>query len=210
MRLLQQPGISETLLQPNALFCGADVAYASLDYKVSVQYADTPYGYNLYNLDLIQAPCNWNQETIGSKDIAVCIIDSGIQTNHPDLAANIWVNTAEIPNNGIDDDGNGMASLLPTNPILVSIPNRCVHFYLSRHGCLHCHQLQYKKACAFKYIAGFSGPSTELCIWSLPMGADPNQPYVACIACALDLQAASKHKHSSVLSQSVHFVLKLL
>ncbi|KAL3133992.1 hypothetical protein ABBQ32_008432 [Trebouxia sp. C0010 RCD-2024] len=84
-----------------------DVAYASLDYKVSVQYSDTPYGYNLYNLDLIQAPCNWNQETYGSNNIAVCIIDSGIQTNHPDLAANVWVNTAEIPNNGIDDDGNG-------------------------------------------------------------------------------------------------------
>lgn len=26
---------------------------------------------------------------------------------HPDLAGNIWVNPGEIPNNGIDDDGNG-------------------------------------------------------------------------------------------------------
>lgn len=26
---------------------------------------------------------------------------------HPDLAPNAWVNTGEIPNNGIDDDGNG-------------------------------------------------------------------------------------------------------
>ena len=101
----------KTSLYVTILLYGADVAYASLDYKVSVQYADTPYGYNLYNLDLIQAPCNWNQETTGSKDIAVCIIDSGIQTNHPDLAANIWVNNAEIPNNGIDDDGNGMSTL---------------------------------------------------------------------------------------------------
>lgn len=102
------PPLQSIQLVPDCfLVHGADVAYASLDYKVSVQYSDTPYGYNLYNLDLIQAPCNWNQETTGSKNIAVCIIDSGIQTNHPDLAANIWVNTAEIPNNGIDDDGNG-------------------------------------------------------------------------------------------------------
>lgn len=101
----------QRLLHSNFLLCCADVAYASLDYKVSVQYADTPYGYNLYNLDLIQAPCNWNQETTGSKDIAVCIIDSGIQTNHPDLAANVWVNDAEIPSNGIDDDGNGGSSV---------------------------------------------------------------------------------------------------
>ena len=86
---------------------GADVAYASLDYKVNIQYADVPYGYSLYNLDLVQAPCDWNQETVGTSNVAVCIIDSGIQTDHPDLKSNIWINTAEIPNNGIDDDGNG-------------------------------------------------------------------------------------------------------
>jgi len=37
----------------------------------------------------------------------VAIIDSGTQIDHPDLAANIWVNPGEIPGNGIDDDSNG-------------------------------------------------------------------------------------------------------
>jgi subtilisin family serine protease len=37
----------------------------------------------------------------------VAVIDSGVDYTHPDLAANIWVNTREIPGNGIDDDGNG-------------------------------------------------------------------------------------------------------
>ena len=86
------------------------MAYASLDYQVNVQYADTPYGYSLYNLDLVQAPCDWETQTIGSSNTAVCIIDSGIQTDHPDLKGNMWVNTAEIAGNGIDDDGNGALS----------------------------------------------------------------------------------------------------
>ena len=37
----------------------------------------------------------------------VAVIDTGIDIAHEDLAENIWVNTGEIPNNGIDDDGNG-------------------------------------------------------------------------------------------------------
>ncbi len=39
--------------------------------------------------------------------IVVCIIDDGLNRDHPDFAGNIWVNHREIPNNGIDDDGNG-------------------------------------------------------------------------------------------------------
>ena len=45
--------------------------------------------------------------TEGSNEIIVCIIDSGIDYNHPDLIENLWVNTEEIPDNQIDDDGNG-------------------------------------------------------------------------------------------------------
>jgi len=39
--------------------------------------------------------------------IIVAILDSGIRYTHEDLAANMWVNPGEIPDNGIDDDGNG-------------------------------------------------------------------------------------------------------
>ena len=37
----------------------------------------------------------------------VAVVDTGCDLTHPDLAANIWVNPGEIPNNNIDDDGNG-------------------------------------------------------------------------------------------------------
>lgn len=63
----------------------------------------------LYNQQLhyvSQVEEAWNYST-GSKLIKVGVIDSGVLVNHPDLAANIWTNPLEIPNDGIDNDNNG-------------------------------------------------------------------------------------------------------
>ncbi len=38
----------------------------------------------------------------------IAIIDTGIDYNHPDLAANLWTNPGEIAGDGIDNDGNGV------------------------------------------------------------------------------------------------------
>ena len=46
-------------------------------------------------------------KTIDGDDIVVCVIDDGIMINNPDLEGNLWINTAEIADNGIDDDQNG-------------------------------------------------------------------------------------------------------
>ena len=57
-------------------------------------------------LDLIGAKKLWDFD-IDCSDVAVGVMDSGIQTNHEDLIDNIWVNTGEIAGDSIDNDGNG-------------------------------------------------------------------------------------------------------
>jgi subtilisin family serine protease len=54
----------------------------------------------------IDGPEAWDITT-GSPNVMIGVIDSGIAYDHPDLAANIWTNPGEIPNDGIDNDGNG-------------------------------------------------------------------------------------------------------
>jgi|GEM_PF-5440172 len=43
----------------------------------------------------------------GDPRVIVAVIDNSIDTRHPDLMGNLWINVGEIPGNGIDDDGNG-------------------------------------------------------------------------------------------------------
>ncbi len=46
--------------------------------------------------------------TIGSPEIKIAVIDTGVNYTHPDLINNIWTNQAELNGTaGVDDDGNG-------------------------------------------------------------------------------------------------------
>ncbi len=60
----------------------------------------------LWGMEKIRAPLAWDV-SIGGWDVVVAILDTGVDLNHPDLAANLWQNFGEIPDNGMDDDGNG-------------------------------------------------------------------------------------------------------
>lgn len=68
------------------------------------------------DMTLIGMPTAWDGTTGGvmyTRDslrgdtIVVAVLEQGFLITHPDLVPNLWHNWGEIPDNGIDDDGNG-------------------------------------------------------------------------------------------------------
>jgi subtilisin family serine protease len=78
---------------------GAAPALAAPDPLLADQWA-------LSDAHAIGAQEAWTQSR--GDGVLVAIIDSGIQLDHPDLAANLWTNPGEVAGNGKDDDGNGV------------------------------------------------------------------------------------------------------
>ncbi len=64
------------------------------------------------DMEVINAIEAWGTTTGGmtsdGKEIVVAILDEGYDITHPDLVDNIWTNGAEIPNDNIDNDNNGL------------------------------------------------------------------------------------------------------
>lgn len=75
----------------------------------SVVLAQTPndplFGDQWY-LHTISAPSAWDVTT-GSSEVIVAVLDTGLDLDHEDIAANLWTNSEEVAGNGIDDDKNG-------------------------------------------------------------------------------------------------------
>lgn len=56
--------------------------------------------------DLVRAPELWAQGVTG-RGIVVAVVDTGVDYTHPSLRNSIWVNSREVPGDGIDNDRNG-------------------------------------------------------------------------------------------------------
>ncbi len=95
----------EDAIKSYKTFAEIESAQPNYFYQLAVTPNDTRYT-DLWGMEKISAPTAWNTAT-GSSDTIVAVIDTGIKYTHEDLAANMWTNSGEIPNNGIDDDGNG-------------------------------------------------------------------------------------------------------
>jgi subtilisin family serine protease len=90
--------VSATLLNDPLLLNGAGSVAEGLE---------TPYaGTDQWGLLISGAPTAWD-ETTGSSNVIVAVLDTGINFNHEDIVHRTWVNSDEVAGNGIDDDSNG-------------------------------------------------------------------------------------------------------
>ena len=71
-----------------------------------------------WGIDLTHATKAWEKLNARGEGVVIAVIDTGIDTRHPALQSNLWVNSGEIgfdskgrskASNGIDDDKNGYA-----------------------------------------------------------------------------------------------------
>ncbi len=135
------PALKRTYQLEFENFADVDVLIRELSNFAQVEYAervplmkktlvpnDPLYGPgNQWGLFKIQAETAWNY-SIGSSQIIVAVVDDAVDITHPDLASILWVNSDEIPGNGIDDDGNGYVddrngvNVATTNPSLQGSP----------------------------------------------------------------------------------------
>jgi subtilisin family serine protease len=82
------------------------IAFVSPNYLRKLHVIPNDEHYNQLLHYVSDIPDAWNYAT-GSPLIKVGIVDSGVLIHHPDLWPNMAINRNEIPDNGIDDDGNG-------------------------------------------------------------------------------------------------------
>ena len=90
-----------------------EVNVAQFNHKVYPRevFPNDPFLDEQWYLEQINAPLAWGFTTGGvsnnNEELVVAVLDGGFETSHEDLNKNTWINQQEIPNDGIDNDGNG-------------------------------------------------------------------------------------------------------
>lgn len=90
----------------------ADIEMAFANEKMQLRSTpNDPSFKDQWGLQATQATGAWKLgtggETADRDDVVVAVVDNGTDINHADLVNNLWVNTAEVAGNGVDDDKNG-------------------------------------------------------------------------------------------------------
>jgi hypothetical protein len=89
------------------------VTYAGLNRQASLRGNrpnDPEYG-NQWHHELLGSERAWaistGGKTLDGHTITVAVMDAGFERTHEDIQPSLWINPAEIPDDGIDNDNNG-------------------------------------------------------------------------------------------------------
>ncbi len=111
--LLLQYADSSSWLQ-DAIALQQQPTIAALQYDYPVHFRNQPNDPSYpqqTNLARIGLPQVWAENTGGftanGHQIVIAILDAGFDVSHEDLQGQLWINPAEIPDDGIDNDNNG-------------------------------------------------------------------------------------------------------
>lgn len=77
--------------------------------RITVKPDDPRYKTQQYGPQIIEAPKAWDITMAGGARVVLAVADTGLYFNHEEFQGErLWVNKKEIPDNGLDDDGNGL------------------------------------------------------------------------------------------------------
>ena len=96
--------------EPNYIVYTMSLPYQEEDIPTADQqtYTAEPLYSQQWGLQAINLPALWDKPKKSTKRPVIAILDTGVDIEHPDLAANIWTNAAEAAGiAGQDDDANG-------------------------------------------------------------------------------------------------------
>ncbi|MXW31568.1 MAG: S8 family serine peptidase [Rhodothermaceae bacterium] len=92
---------------PGVVYAEAEYYYKTTGSVGTSVPNDPDYNYQTAYMKRLQLEKAWDVVKGEQGEVVVAILDSGTDWRHEDLIANVWTNSDEIPDNGIDDDGNG-------------------------------------------------------------------------------------------------------
>lgn len=112
--LIKLPAGSHVFEAANTMLEDPAVVWAEPLYIYKTGYESNDPGRTVqWYMDKIQTYDAWellldnNEVALEDTNVLIAVIDTGVDTDHPDLKDNVWKNPGEIPNNNIDDDNNG-------------------------------------------------------------------------------------------------------